>query len=455
MPDLKINIHNTNNYNTIIEKEYPKFEESAIHLKSEGGLCAAKNVRILFEPSAVKPLFESIAWGGRYRYGDVEQAGMLIGNYYRDCTDQEVVIWADVVMVIPADPSLVNASFEAIDITATAWSKMFEDAAEFRTENLQIVGWYHTHLNNISTRFSSVDRSTQRKAFTYEYSFGVVFNPNKGKWSAFYGPDSQECTGELLLDETLAGRCEKPQITISQVNGDSVLQEDGSIVHVEEIGRQSDGCSLNGNAPNAFETDISSFGQRIGQWMNSVGQWLPRLIRRESGSGEAYVDWIAHTSPERSSDEQLLQRPSAGRSSEAPKIEIKKFEWAEPPRVECAFFSRGAADKLVKHLDVRCVASRGAIEEVMRCRQYALNHSQKDASLWGYVRQSGFNIEFLRVLTERGGNAKVIFINQNPSSENNKRVTEELQRCSRTYIKFAILVETDDLRFASIRIVQL
>lgn len=453
MPDLRINIHNTNNRNTIVEKEYPKFDDSAICLKSEGGSLAAKNVRILFESSAVRPLFESIDWGSRYRYGDVEQAGMLIGNYYRDCTSQEEVIWADVVMVVPADPSLVNASFEAIDITAAAWSKMYEDAAEFHTENLQIVGWYHTHLDNISTRFSSVDRNTQGRAFTYEYSFGVVFNPNKGKWSAFYGPDSQECIGELLLNEELAGRYWKPQITISQVNGDSFLQEDGSIVHVEEFGQQGESCPSNGIAPNIAEANDLSFVQRIEQFKNNLGQWLPKLKRREIGSGGSYVDWIAHPSLESRSDEQRRQERWG---SEAPKIKIKKKDRVEMPKIECAFFLyRAATNAFDKCADVRCTVQRGYIKEIMKCRQDNLNHLQNETPILGYVAQNKYSIEFSRATDEVKANAKVIFISQSPGHETSRYVMKEFQRCRRANIKFAVIVESDDPRCVLVSIVQL
>ena len=140
MSGLRINIHGLNDRNIVIDKEYPKFEDASTRLKPEGGFLASKNVRIVFEPSSIKHLFESISWGKKYRHGDVEQAGILIGNYYRDQTVREEVIWADVVNVIPADPALVNATFEKIEITTEAWKKMHDDADKFRPENLLVIG---------------------------------------------------------------------------------------------------------------------------------------------------------------------------------------------------------------------------------------------------------------------------------------------------------------------------
>ena len=237
MSDLKINIHSRNDNNTILDKNYPKFEEARKRLKSIGGSNVSKKVKIVFEPTAVAVLFESIGWGRKYRYGDVEQAGMLIGNYYRDLSEDSEMIWGDVVTVVPADPGLVDASFDTINITSSAWRKMYDDAAEYRTENLQIIGWYHTHLADISTRFSAIDRTTQSSAFTYDYSFGVVFNSHQEKWSVFYGPNSEECMGELIFDEALEAKYSKPQIMIKQISGDSELQEDGTVVHLNEEGQ--------------------------------------------------------------------------------------------------------------------------------------------------------------------------------------------------------------------------
>lgn len=366
---MRINIHSRNDNNTINEKEYPKFDNSSIRLKAEGGLRASENVRIIFEPSAVKPLFESIGWGARYRQGNVEQAGILIGNYYRDRSSDDEVIWADVVIVIPADPALVNASFETIDITVDAWQKMYEEAAACRLENLQIIGWYHTHLSSISTRFSAIDRNTQRKAFTYQYSFGIVFNPNQRKWSAFYGPESRECVGELLFDEELENKYGVPQIMIRQVNGDSELQEDGSVVHIDERGYPVANNTVNQKIPEKAEEDILSFPQLIHQFKNGV----VRLMKK----------------PPKGNKE--LPCPQ---SADSPKIEIRNREQTVPV-VECEYYSMSTDNRMVKDHDFAYTVKTSFVKEIARQK------SPDRKFLWGTVKRSGSGIEVLPVGAEK------------------------------------------------------
>lgn len=450
MSDLKINIHGRNDHNTIIEKEYPSFPDSSVRLKSEGGSLASKNVRIILEPSAVKPLFESIAWGSHYRRGNVEQAGILIGNYYCDRTVRDEVVWADAVAVVPADPSLVSASFETIDITADAWRKMYEDAAEFQAENLQIIGWYHTHLDNISTRFSGVDRNTQRRAFTYEYSFGVVFNPNQEKWSVFYGPDSRECVGELLFDEELGARFGKPQITINQVNGDSELRENGLIAHFIE----NDPLVENRLAASGvldFEHDIElSLGQLVGQFLDGVGQLIRRPKGQEGHRSKALHGTSKGTDAAYGRSAQRLSE----RTDSSPRIAIKSTG-PVVPTVQCGFYSAPQTGGLIEHSDFKCVVMRSAIEEIIRYRQHGLDRLPESKYLWGRVKQGHSGIEVLSSPSEREANAKIFLIDR--SADNNRIgiLAAGIRECSEGNIKYAVLVEESGPQRLVIRVLQL
>ena len=457
MSDFRINIRGRNDHNTIIEKEYPRSEGTSIRLKSEGGSRASKNVRIVFEPSAVKPLFENITWGSSYRRGNVEQAGILLGNYYCDHTSQDEVVWADVVTVVPADPSLVRASFETIDITAAAWKKMYEDAAEFLAENLQIVGWYHTHLDNINTRFSGVDRSTQRRAFTYEYSFGVVFNPNQEKWSAFYGPDSCECVGELLFDEELAARFGKPQITINRVNGDSELREDGLITHFNGNDQSVEVRLADGGVWDLEEDSELSLSQIFKQFIKDIGLFF-KSKKQGSYRNRMQITSRASQMPLEENRTvypmQSVQHLPESQSS-APRIEIKNSGQAEPT-IKCIFCCRPPAGDLdlVEYPDLNCVVTDSAIEEIMRCGQYGMDSIPKDMCLWSYVRQSHSGIELLSSPSEEEANARVIFI-KHRTSDREKLVVAGIHESRSENIKFVVLVEENGPQYIVIRVVQL
>lgn len=427
MSELRIDIHGRNDHNTISEKEYPKFENISFRLKAEGGVLASQNVRIIFEPSATKLLFDNIAWGARYRRGDVEKAGILIGNYYRDCTSREEVVWADVVVVVPADSALVNATFETIDITTEAWKGMYETADEFRSENLQIVGWYHTHLDSINTRFSGIDRVTQRKVFTYEYSFGVVFNPNQRKWSVFYGPESREGVGELLFDEELLNCYGSPQITIKQVNGDSVLQADGSVVHFGNEGH------LIGNAPavqrvsEVVKNNTRSIGQCAGQFLDWVVSGIPQLRGRNERCEK------------RSSD---MEQP---KRADTPKIEINSV-----PIVQCHFISKQMGNGSVTHSVINCTFNKNFLDQIIRYNQCGINSSSKDKPIWGCVQQNGMDIVISPVATENDANARILILRNNED----KLVMKGLENSKKYNKRYIVLIKYTDCQAIDISVFQ-
>lgn len=428
MSDLRINIHGRNDHNTINEKKYPKFEDTLMCLKSEGGSLASKNVRIVFEPSAVKPLFSSIAWGAKYKYGDVEQAGILIGNYYRDCSTSDEVLWGDVVTVIPADSALVNASFETIDITADSWKKMYEDAAMYRTENLQIIGWYHTHLANLSTRFSGLDRTTQRKAFTYKYSFGVVFNPNQGKWSAFYGPESRECLGELLFDEELSVKYGKPQITIKQVNGDSELQEDGLVVHFDEDGDPIENHSAKQRVYDTAEADILSLRQLVGQFYNGCVQLIRKGEKRYKNESPVRNRIFRRSSESCNNVHNTQSFPFASEqqiNANDPKIEIKNS--SQPiPVVKSQVYSMSTNNEFILHPKYKCIVKEDIIQKIIKYKQSGLIDFTK-GYLWGYIWQSSIGLNLSLASSEQESNTKIVFLQPNISIEQKKIVVNGMK----------------------------
>jgi|GEM_PF-5472884 len=444
---MRIDIHGLNDHNTISDKEYPKSEDASIRLKTEGGSLASKNVRLVIEPSAIKPLFESIAWGSKYRPGIVEQAGILIGNYYRDSTKRDVVIWADVLMVIPADSALVKASFETIDITVDAWKMMYEDAAEFRSENLKIIGWYHTHLDYVNTRFSKLDRLTQRKAFTYEYSFGVVLNPNQKKWSAFYGPESRECIGELLFDDELSVKYGKPQITIRHVYGDSELQEDGSIVHLDNDGNRIHDWLENSSQSLVTEGGTLTLRQLVGQHLIVLGQSMMKPKNREDI--QKYEPSVSSHMPQTRKTVPSSQQPSfdseqAKISIDVPKIEIRDTV-PNAPTVKCVLYSLSTDDEFVEHLKL-------TIKEItIDARLYDSNNLPKDyLPLWGSVWFNGSDLKISLVEYERDANAKISFIRNNGGSEINELVSTRFQK---TKIEFEVLIDNTNSQAIKIHVI--
>lgn len=413
MSDLKISIYGRNDNNNITEKEYPKAAADSIRIAAMGGVNASKNVRILFEPFAVEKLFETIGWGSKYKSTDVEQAGALYGNYHRDLSGNEEIIWADVVAIIPADPTLVNATFSEIDINTLAWKRMYEDADKYRNEKLQIVGWYHTHLDHIKTRFSSVDIRTQRKAFTYEYSFGVVFNPNQKKWSAFYGPDSRECIGELIYNKELETKHAKESITIKQVNGDSESQQDEMVVH------QSDEDRSIVYKPNELKgtPETLSLGQLVGQFLVDIGQLM---IKTNTNNENGY------------------SKKSIDQPSKEPKIKIKNFN-QNKPNINCRYFTMCLDGTFLEYPNFGCSIRNSDIYNVIQ-RRRKTDISNK--VLWGDISVSDTTMKLILVQQEKA-NTKIVFTH-NKDNNVNQLVAIGIQLTSKLDTKFTVLINDVD-----------
>lgn len=454
MSSLRINIHGQNDRNIVIDKEYPKFEDASTRLIPEGGFLASKNVRIVFEPSSIKDLFESISWGANYRIGDVEQAGILIGNYFRDQTGGDEVIWGDVVRVIPADPTLVKATVETIEITTEAWEKMHDDALKFRPENLLIIGWYHTHLNDINTRFSGLDRKTQREAFPYEYAFGVVFNPNQEKWSAFYGPESRECIGELLFDEELSQEYAKSKIQIKQVFGDSELQANGRVIHLDKDGQPVENRPVSPRGAKSTEDDILSLRQLVGQFFSGIGQLMMKPKQREARQrGESP---LPPKSPLISTKERNVVLDSQHRifsdrnatNVKSPKIEIGNWDQTRP-KIDYKFYSFHSTDQLVEQPISDFVISVEAIEEIIRFQQVK---KSKFWSLWGLMTHRGKSLE-LSHTDESDANTRIVFTDSIYPKESIEHLVKDLQTIKKESICFVVLIDQASPQCIDIRVI--
>lgn len=256
----RIEIHQPNMNIVMADKPYPAPENSQKVLEAQGGVRASKSIRLLMRTEATMRLFESISWGEKYKRQDVEKAGLLVGRYYKDTSRREPVVWGDVVAVIPFDPSSVEASKTNITITQDAWRKMLNEFVSHKDGGYLMLGWYHTHLDDIPPRFSGLDTATQRQYFNGKYSFAVVLNPNQRNWTVYCGPMAKECKGDLFVAEEMLEQFREPKITIQDVRGDSRLNQDGTITHFNP-----DGTLVAPDIPTTLSIPEQSFLDRIGE----------------------------------------------------------------------------------------------------------------------------------------------------------------------------------------------
>jgi proteasome lid subunit RPN8/RPN11 len=147
---------------------------------------------------AKEQIFNHIGWGRRTERNLVEQGGILLGHVFRN--ENEELTYGIVEVAIAG--SLAKASSASLELTHETWKEMLDSVDEILNqnpqENLQVIGWYHTHPNNLSVFMSGTDQSTQRRLFFHDWQFAIVINPHKRIWRAFYGMNADECRGFVI-----------------------------------------------------------------------------------------------------------------------------------------------------------------------------------------------------------------------------------------------------------------
>lgn len=68
-------------------------------------------------------------------------------------------------------------------------------------EQLKVLGWYHTHPNNLDVFLSSTDMETVRLKYYKPEKYSVVLNPHRGIFRAFAGGNAIEVPVIMLLDD--------------------------------------------------------------------------------------------------------------------------------------------------------------------------------------------------------------------------------------------------------------
>lgn len=148
--------------------------------------------------NAIEQIFSHIGWGRRIEYNSVEQGGILLGQVFRD--EDEKLTYGIVETAIAG--SSAKGSSVSLEMTHETWKQMLDSVEDILNrnpqKNLQVIGWYHTHPNDLSVFMSGVDQSTQSRLFFHDWQFAVVMNPHKKIWRAFYGMNANECRGFVI-----------------------------------------------------------------------------------------------------------------------------------------------------------------------------------------------------------------------------------------------------------------
>ena len=123
----------------------------------------------------------------------------MLGRVY---TDDQGAVWGVVDQAVPGNTAFGTSA--SLDLDHSTWLKMLERAelVESRTdeEKPQLIGWYHSHPNQLDVFMSGVDRTAQRTMFPEDWHFAIVVNPHRQIWRAFHGADAIECIGVMTVD---------------------------------------------------------------------------------------------------------------------------------------------------------------------------------------------------------------------------------------------------------------
>jgi len=182
-----------------IEQEYSDFE-------TENSLNALSNKKsdeflIYITENAKLQLFSHIFWRQSTSENCNEQGGILVGNVFIDKEQKKQ--YAIVEQAI-AGVSAKGGSAH-LEIGHEVWKDMIDQVDALLEKNpekkIQIIGWYHTHPNNLDVFMSGTDRNTQQLHFMQDWHYAIVLNPQKQIWKAFYSKDAKECSGFFIQNK--------------------------------------------------------------------------------------------------------------------------------------------------------------------------------------------------------------------------------------------------------------
>lgn len=154
--------------------------------------------KLFITKRAMGSLSKHIGWGETTEFNRVEQGGILLGEVFQD--ENTGITFGVVEEIIPAQTARGSSTY--LEMSHETWKDML-DAVDLMLEkgsrpNLHIIGWYHTHPNNLSVFMSGTDMGTQSRFFFHDWQFAVVVNPQQRVWRAFYGREARECKGFVV-----------------------------------------------------------------------------------------------------------------------------------------------------------------------------------------------------------------------------------------------------------------
>ena len=144
---------------------------------------------------------EHIGWGKSIPQNKVEQGGILLGNVYFDKENKKT--FAVVEKALAGSSAKGSPAYLRMD--HQTWKEMLDEADQYldnESNQLRVIGWYHTHPGGLNVFMSGTDMDTQKTFFANFWQFAIVLNPHKRIWRAFAGASATECIGNVIDQES-------------------------------------------------------------------------------------------------------------------------------------------------------------------------------------------------------------------------------------------------------------
>lgn len=163
---------------------------------------------LTYTPAATRQQLEIVGWLRTDFPGNrKEQGGWLIGRYLLDTAGHP--IQAEVTHVLEAKTECRYSGY--IEWSALEEIRLQQEFFDMKeelassdpkaAEDLCVIGWWHTHPNDLPVFMSGTDMETQRLKYFRPEKYAVVLNPHKGIWRAFAGADAREVAAIMLVNE--------------------------------------------------------------------------------------------------------------------------------------------------------------------------------------------------------------------------------------------------------------
>jgi len=154
--------------------------------------------KLYIKRKAKDHIFEHIGWKNSTSNNTVEQGGLLVGNVFYD--PNQNFTYGIVEAAFAAKYAIGSSAHLRMD--HNTWKYMYDELDYFLDLypelNFQIIGWYHTHPNQLPVFMSSIDKDTQQSVFPNHWQFAVVLNPHHTIWRAYHGAECENCMGHFL-----------------------------------------------------------------------------------------------------------------------------------------------------------------------------------------------------------------------------------------------------------------